>query len=623
MITRLNIRNFKGCSESFGLAKTNNIIGKNGSGKSTILEAIKIALTGYTEAGKLASKTYQLASDKVMEVSIESDDGQTLSRTFEKSGSGAKQSITLNGVPVKDSELKLPPSMNFSVESIHPSEFIGLSGDKRTEFIFSSLPAEITRIKPEDIAEKMKFFAEPKLISDLLEILKSKKSETDKEIKLCVANIQKLSGEIGELPAGTLQEWEKKKKVAQEKINELIMEISANEERARTGMTRKQQEDRLKSLLKLGDEKIVAAQKEIADLKSKITELEKIDLSHEEKEAENMLLDADLRKKTVQFQILHEKIKLLETRIEKLKDGVCPTCGTKGEALSSMVDEMDIELFNGENEKQDIGAEIEKQKSIFENNQNLLKEMKAALTRNDVRTNKNAQLEMLIRVKQDAIKSYQDSIKNAGVELDSLQEIKLVDPVSGDILIAQKGGLMLNVGEAEDAIKKFVAAQSLRNKKSESETERMKLESLSDTIKSAIESVKKIRDEKMQSIENEIKKPFDIIIESAFDCPAILKLSKGDKPCFEFGVTKNGYDIYFDTLSGGERTVMLAALTACIQKIKDGRLGIGFFELAEADSDTARAFVKAVSAIGFEQIFIASCHGSEIPGANNILREQK
>lgn len=621
MITRLNVRNFKGCSESFEFDKINNIFGKNGSGKSTILEAIKIALTGYTENGKLASKTYQLSSDKVMEISIESSDGQTLSRTFEKSGSGAKQTITLNGVSVKESELKLPDSLNFSVESIHLSEFINMSGDKRTEYILSGLPAEIVNINPGDIDEKMNFFNGTRSISDLTELLKAKKSETEKEIKLCIANIQKLSGEIGELPSGTLQEWEEKKKVARIKLDEIISQIATNEGNSALFLQNKKSEEKQRQIIKQAQEKISSVREEIEVLKKSIQKVDSLP-DNNISEREISLIESELNKKILFLATIEEKNKSLKNKMEQLKNGICPICGNEGKSISSLIDQIDIDIYNSEDHIKDVTLLIEKERSDLNDLKIALKDRKAIESLNEVKRNKNNQIELTIKVKLDAIDSYSRSLEQAVNDLEELEKMEKPSCVSNELLNGQKVGLQANIKESESAINKFVAAQALRNKKSDSEKERMKLESLLDTIKSAIESVKKIRDARIQSFENEIKKPFDTIIESAFSCPALLKLSKGDKPCFEFGVIKNGYYIYFDTLSGGEKTVMLAALAACLQKIKNGKIGLGLFELAEADSDTAMAFVKAVSNIGFEQIFIASCHGQEISGLNNIRREK-
>ena len=78
------------------------------------------------------------------------------------------------------------------------------------------------------------------------------------------------------------------------------------------------------------------------------------------------------------------------------------------------------------------------------------------------------------------------------------------------------------------------------------------------------------------------------------------------------------FDISFDTLSGGEKTIMLAALVACIQKLKTGKVGIGLFELAEADSKSVKALLGAIEAIGYEQVVIASCHGKTLSDVVNI-----
>jgi hypothetical protein len=48
-----------------------------------------------------------------------------------------------------------------------------MSGEKRADFVFSSLSAEINAISPEDLKEKLPFFQKTMSFSELLETLKS------------------------------------------------------------------------------------------------------------------------------------------------------------------------------------------------------------------------------------------------------------------------------------------------------------------------------------------------------------------------------------------------------------------------------------------------------------------
>jgi DNA repair exonuclease SbcCD ATPase subunit len=604
MITKIHLRNVKGVSGCFDLGKVTNLYGPNGSGKSAILEGLKIGLTGYTELGKAAGKTLQLSSDKTMEITLESALGRTLTRKFERSGSGAKQTITLNGEVVPEKDLVMPSCFQVPVESIHPSEFLALSGEKRADFVFSSLPAEINSISPEDLKEKFPFFEKTAGFSEVLEMLKGKKSEYDQEIKRCLANIQKLTGEMGELPAGNLQEWEEKKKAAAEDLEKTVKEISSNEERVRLAGSKADQVARLEKNIRESAQKIDATEKSIVGLQAcvlpiptcknlQILELEKVESSKALTVAKTTKTDLDSR-----LAVLTEK-------------GCCPFCNALAVSLEDSMNEWELRSFN-------LGAEIEileSSLSELESDIEIAKEAKHIETA-------NIDFQRSIKIDQDAIKSYRKFNAECAEALAKLNSDNDNAPASVEILQGKSEGLRLLIKEADENIKKFVSIQSVRNQKSKSETERMQLENDLENVKAALESVKNLRDSRLSDATVSLATPFRAIVSAAFGCPSFIALmSANDKPCFDFGLVRNNKEISYDTLSGGEKTIMLSALVACIQIIKTGRAGVGLFELAEADEKSVEGLVRAAEIVEFEQIVIASCHGSEIQGATNIAME--
>ena len=62
-ITRVEAENLKGRSFAYDLSPQVAIVGENFSGKTSIIDAIRLALIGYIpELGKLPSATWQLSS---------------------------------------------------------------------------------------------------------------------------------------------------------------------------------------------------------------------------------------------------------------------------------------------------------------------------------------------------------------------------------------------------------------------------------------------------------------------------------------------------------------------------------------------------------------------------------
>lgn len=601
MITRIHLKDVKGVSGSFDLGKVTNLIGPNGSGKSAFLDGIKIGLTGYTNLGKLASKTFQLASGKSMEISLESAMGRSLARKFERSGSGAKQTIMLNGEVVPEKDLDLPVCFRYPVEAIHPAEFLNLSDEKRADYVFSSLSEEINSISPEEIEQKLPFFTQKTGFSDLLESLKSKKGELEKEIKRCIANIQKLTGEVGEVPAGNLNEWEEKKKSAAAELEKVTGEISANEERAKLASSKAEQLARLQKNISDSAQKIEDTTKKISMLQDCIDSVP---------ESKNLnILELEKVKQSKALTVAKTKKADLENKLEILKTkGCCPFCNALATAIEDSLDQWELQAFN-------LATEIEELEGVLAgieadiNKSRLSASIAAA----------NEETARQIRIEKDALKRYEAFHAENVQAFEKLNGDNDNAPVSMDILKGKAEGLRLQIKEADEAIKKFVSVQSVRNQKSKSESERLELEKDLENIKAALDSVKKIRDTRLADASVSLSAPFRTIVSAAFGCPSFLTLiGDNDKPCFRFGIVRNDQEISFDTLSGGEKTILLTALVACIQIVKTGSPGIGLFELAEADESSVKGLINAAEKIGFEQIIIASCHGREIEGAVNI-----
>ena len=609
MITTIHIKDVKGVSGSFDIGKITNLIGGNGSGKSAILESVQVGLTGYSSLGKLPSKTYQLCSGKAMEITLETEDGQTLSRKFEKSGSGAKQTITLNGEEVKEKDLELPESFQFPVEAIHPSEFINLSLEKRADYIFSSLSAEINTISPEEIKQELDFFKQPASFSVTLDILKDKKSGLEKEVKRCLANIQKLTGEIGQAPAGSLAEWEEKKQKASEELSKLTGEIAANEERAKTANTRNDQIARLQKNITDSLSKIEATEKKIASAKENMVD---VSLYADPARPSNQTLNVELAKVQEALTSAKTKKSQLDDKLEILtKKGCCPFCNSLLTEIEDSIDLWELEAAN-------LQVTIETcQEQIAEIGEKIELNVKQNMA-----AESNKEIQLQIKVDSDALESYKRFYEQNAADLEALDNSSGETPVSLEILRGRVEGLKSQVKEADEAIKSFVSMKSIREQRTKSEQERMELEKTLENIKEAVASVKEIRNKRLAEAHELLIKPFSLVVQSAFGKDAFLSLiDNKDKPCFDFGLVDDDKEISFDTLSGGEKTIILAALVASIQKLKTGKVGIGLFELAEADAKSVKALLGAIEAIGYEQVVIASCHNRELESAINIDME--
>ena len=123
-IKKLIIKNLKGANQEIELTAKNIFCGDNGSGKSSILDGIKLALLGeHDQLGKQGKNLMQLGSfeDGNTEAVLEFDDGDICSFSIEPRGKTGKTSHT--GIPV-DPSLRL---------NLCPEEFWGKGDTARIE----------------------------------------------------------------------------------------------------------------------------------------------------------------------------------------------------------------------------------------------------------------------------------------------------------------------------------------------------------------------------------------------------------------------------------------------------------------------------------------------------------
>lgn len=140
-------------------------IGENGAGKSTVLQAIQLALLGYIPGyAKTNESIMKHACSNTMSVSLELDSNIIINRTWTRKGTSVKSTVDVQGYDGEISDLigevELP-IFNFN-------EFKSMTANKLKEWFITFLPQVETEVNVESI-----LFNDEKITPILTEDLKS------------------------------------------------------------------------------------------------------------------------------------------------------------------------------------------------------------------------------------------------------------------------------------------------------------------------------------------------------------------------------------------------------------------------------------------------------------------
>lgn len=178
MINKIEIKNVKGQTGVQTLTGMDIFVGRNGSGKTTRVQAVGAAIMGYVPGnGKRAEDTFKLSTNGVMTVGLQTDHFK-FSRTFTKKETedgktGAKKVTVSESILVSpgkgeknDTAKKariLDEIGSFPV-MLDFSEFLGLSDAKRRDFVYSLSPITSNTWTREDVE---KYITEQLLTSEI------------------------------------------------------------------------------------------------------------------------------------------------------------------------------------------------------------------------------------------------------------------------------------------------------------------------------------------------------------------------------------------------------------------------------------------------------------------------
>ena len=138
MIHSVFLENFKGTTDEIDLKQLNIFRGTSGSGKSTWLEAVRVAILGHDPGyGKLLAETMAFASGSRMAVAVSRPD-VVVRRVFDNKEGKLSQTILINGTKMTQvlAEQEIAKSFGQFPMMLNPDEFFDMSDDKKITFLF-------------------------------------------------------------------------------------------------------------------------------------------------------------------------------------------------------------------------------------------------------------------------------------------------------------------------------------------------------------------------------------------------------------------------------------------------------------------------------------------------------
>jgi hypothetical protein len=166
IITRVEAENLKGRTFAYDLSPQVAIVGDNFTGKTSIIDAIRLAVIGYIpELGKLPSATWQLASDEKMEVMLSFEDGRAM-RFIARLEKGSPK-ITRD-------------ELSGEIPLLNAAAYFGMSERERYQYVFNiakvpedftidSVMAELQRLSFEEAHTEAIESAKKTILADLRE----------------------------------------------------------------------------------------------------------------------------------------------------------------------------------------------------------------------------------------------------------------------------------------------------------------------------------------------------------------------------------------------------------------------------------------------------------------------
>jgi len=513
---------------------TTYFVGENGTGKSTILEAIQLALLGYIPGyAKTKEGIMKHASGKFMEVSIELDSNITIDRTWVRSSSGAVNSEC--SVTGYDGDL-LELLKGIELPVFDFNEFTSMTANKLKEWFISFLPSSekslniAKMLKDELKGRQLPSDALMKEATDWIKASPLKGVDLIKGLNSYLKEEQSfIKGQVSKLQ-GTIESLIYYDDAPDLDVNELNSRLSELNQK-KSALMRMQADKAAWDKMKVQVDLLKASLK--GD--SYETDPTVIETS---KKIEALLKEVEQSKE--QFEKQDAKLKKLQTELLSIPSASanCPYTNTLCETAKNLAE-------TSQSKRAEITKKIEACKAEMSNNDVLAMQQK----QNGIGT-LNSQLAEL-RNKYSHLALMQNQI---GPE-PSIESEETIEKIDAEINEVQDSLVKIAANERYDELTQQVTADKFEK---ENDLEVLKVW-IKFTDANGLQTT--VMNEPFQNLSGDMSK----YLTQMFGKETTAEFNLATKAnSFSFGISRDGHYIEFDCLSSGERCLFTLALMTCI-----------------------------------------------------------